>query len=451
MKTRRYLQLTAIALVLVFAGMTQAQTTFTPDATALTVGPADRVSGFPISVADDGGTILGLCLDPVNCVFDPAIPGNAFSEQIGFGIEAFWFSAAATVTLPAGEARYEASVAALFDTLSGDPLAGATAPVTRISVRIPAGAAGTYRITHPYGEIVVDAAEGQRVDVKQEIPLGQAPNVGPFLTAANAPVGFLGDPGVAGTVTGGPNGNTIRIRGPGGIDVQTDQFFVMGQQLVTDPMTVAPVTADLVSGQTVSVAVTGGVGGMTAESSNAAVATATVSGRSLIVLGGTTPGTATITLTDSFSPVNTATVTVNVTAANAIGMLPGVVVLNGVLVTEPVSLVLNTTNLDGILPTEIVQEWLVVLIVHGATENLFFITSAGQAVPMAQVTNPGTVTFTFDHRVSTQFIGEGTLESAGFSPGDILMYGYAFSTTPVNSFLAAPNLVLENLVQVSMQ
>ncbi|HUL38632.1 MAG TPA: hypothetical protein VLW47_13195, partial [Thermodesulfobacteriota bacterium] len=57
------------------------------------VGPVNSTNGFPSWYMDGNGVTLGLCLTSGNCVFDPLLPGSLFSQQIGFGEKAFYWSA----------------------------------------------------------------------------------------------------------------------------------------------------------------------------------------------------------------------------------------------------------------------------------------------------------------------------------------------------------------------
>ena len=91
-------------------------------ATPFQAGPPNPNNGFAEYLRDSTGLELELCLspstatiDPVTqavispvgtppfCMFDPPDPANAFSSQIGFGAEGFWWLAAPdTTNFPAG-------------------------------------------------------------------------------------------------------------------------------------------------------------------------------------------------------------------------------------------------------------------------------------------------------------------------------------------------------------
>lgn len=209
-------------------------------------GPADPVNGFPAFYQDANGVALQIGLDPLFSFFDPPVAGNNFSQQIGFGAEAFWYLAETTVDMPVslalpvgGKALIVMAVEAAFAT--GDPVNGQQFPFNRLRIRIDAPLAGTYTVTHPYGvdQFVVDVpgigAINQTIDIGGVMPdaaTALGGRIGPFLRAVNPapPAGFIGNINILQTVTGSPFGtNFFRVRGPGGIDVQTDLFAVSGK------------------------------------------------------------------------------------------------------------------------------------------------------------------------------------------------------------------------------
>lgn len=216
------------------------------------VGPIDPVSGFPVWFQDSNGVALELWpfQDPVTglpnpyTISAPPDPNNAYSSAIGFGDEGFWWAAEAQLSGLNGEsARLILAQEAAF---MGDASAvfGNQFAFGRLRIRIDDCVQGTYTVTHPYGTHtfeVLDPNEDDRIfytnDNGDLYPylnnrvLGGP--VGPFLTSldANVPAGFVGDPAVSAPVTGSPNGfNKFRLQGPGGFDVETDLFSVMGKR-----------------------------------------------------------------------------------------------------------------------------------------------------------------------------------------------------------------------------
>lgn len=210
------------------------------------VGPVNPQNGFPVWYQDSNGIAIELGLDPALNLFDPPITGNTFSEQIGFGAEGFYWIAENALDFPGGNLFYRANLE--FAWVNEDPAPGDQFVFTRLRFRANVPAPGEYTVTHPYGvdTFTVDAdtfaatAGVRAINVTLDVG-GAAPDfrtaltgrVGPFLIAANPapPAGFVGNGiAVTSTVSGSPFGtNFLRIQGPGGIDVQTDQFFVAGK------------------------------------------------------------------------------------------------------------------------------------------------------------------------------------------------------------------------------
>lgn len=215
-------------------------------------GPIDPANGFPQFFQDSTGMALQIGLDPVQTFFDPAIVGNAFSEQIGFGGEAFYFLAEANISYAGGTGAALCVLAVEAAFATGDPVDGEQIAFGRIRLRIDAPVAGRYRVTHPYGQQNFDVATPGRRAINNTVDIiGAAPDfspalataVGPFLTAVApaAPAGFIGSFGALQTVTGSPAGNNLfRIDGPNGSNlagagnnrIETNQFNLSGQIFV---------------------------------------------------------------------------------------------------------------------------------------------------------------------------------------------------------------------------
>ncbi|MEY4754244.1 MAG: hypothetical protein RJA44_1919 [Pseudomonadota bacterium] len=221
-------------------------------ATPVTTGPLNPVDGFPEYVTDSTGVTVQRCLDPLVCFFDPIVPTDPFSLQIGSGGEAFYWGADAILTNPAGHATLKLVMAAETAFLqagpNGEPINGSQFPFLRIRVVLDAPADGIYTLEHPYGaeKFEVVGATGNR-DIFFTVDSGFAPNstvtgkVGPFLKSTAAPVGFMGDAnGLPTTVTGSPCGrNSVRLTGVtptgaaidfGGVtELVTNAFTVQGR------------------------------------------------------------------------------------------------------------------------------------------------------------------------------------------------------------------------------
>jgi hypothetical protein len=211
--------------------------------------------GVPPAVAPSSG-VLELCLSPAvgpngqMCTllpppppavgFDPALP---VVFPINFPDEAFWFSADATIVGSGIDLTYVAALEAAF--AAGDVVNGDQISFARIRIRVDVPVAGTYIITHPYGTKTYNVTTPGRRAINDTVDIGiGAPGnftgalggaIGPFLRAATGliTVGteqFIGDPNVLQAVVGSPFlTNFVRIQGPGGIDLTTTQFFLMGK------------------------------------------------------------------------------------------------------------------------------------------------------------------------------------------------------------------------------
>lgn len=237
------------------------------------------VNHFPTWFSDANGTTLQLCLDGDGltgpCLYDEPIEGNAFSEAIGFGPEAFWWSADAGIDLPDGGAVLVLALEAAF--ANEEPVDGDQFAFGRVRIRIDAPVPGEYRVWHPYMERCepevyrVETAGRRAINVTRDIGSG-APytamldgEIGPFLVwdpdvAPAAPRGYVGDPQLPHRVVGSEcvdeddrPVNYFRIEGPPGADldgrggnsVATDLFSIQGKHYVesSTPPSVEPVRA----------------------------------------------------------------------------------------------------------------------------------------------------------------------------------------------------------------
>jgi len=193
--------------------------------------------GFPKTLTDSEGVALQICTDPGLCFFDPVVPGNAYSETIGFGAEGFWYLAesafasanADVLVVMAAEAAFAAEV----------PNPAETFPFTRLRIRVTVPEPGLYTVIHPYGQktyevlsVVDDRGRptNRQINDTADISFAGAPGgltntgnvVGPWLrwTRAGeagyqvgelpAPAGYLGDgPTTPHTVIGSPCGQNF--------------------------------------------------------------------------------------------------------------------------------------------------------------------------------------------------------------------------------------------------
>ncbi len=202
-------------------------TSTTSGATAVQSGPLDPINGFPEYVTDSTGLSLQRCLDAAVCAFDPVVPNDPFSLQIGSGGEAFYWAADNLLNNGAGNLILKTTMAAETAFLgenpaTGGPLDGTQFPFLRLRFVLHAPADGTYTVKHPYGTEIftVVGATGSR-DIFSTVDRGltansvQTGSVGPFLvTNGPTPAGYVGDAATPVQVLGSPCGrNSVEITG----------------------------------------------------------------------------------------------------------------------------------------------------------------------------------------------------------------------------------------------
>lgn len=221
---------------------------------AVDPGPYTAATGyFPLYYEDTAATTLDLCLSKAESVNGPmcvllANPGIFDPAELtlfpfNFPDESFYFTADAEVVGGGVDIQYGAALEAAFG--GGVPAPADQIVFARIRIRGDVLQTGTYTVTHPYGTELIDVTavgNGREINLTRDIGIG-APgdfdgalggDIGPFLRSVNGPYvaggeTFIGDPNIFETVTGGPNGNVVRVQGPNGLDVQTDLFAVSGR------------------------------------------------------------------------------------------------------------------------------------------------------------------------------------------------------------------------------
>jgi hypothetical protein len=239
-------------------------------------GDIDATNNLPEWYQDGNGLALELCLPPGgNCLSDPVISGNTFSQTIGFGEKAYYWSASAQLTGTGAQGNLEMALVASFSgsTIGAIPADGEQIVFFQIAVGPITGLTptGVYRVIHPYGVIenlvadITGAIPRQGQDIgcataSTTVPcdftavLG-SPTIGPFLrwdptVLPVAPTGFIGNPTVTHTVIGSPFGtNVFRIEGPnaGGAGVTAKQaalFRVQGKTFAGTPSPPIPLSVD---------------------------------------------------------------------------------------------------------------------------------------------------------------------------------------------------------------
>ena len=206
------------------------------------VGPTSAANGFPTWYADKANTRLEPCLDGDNplCGFLPGdIPDatKPIAFPANFPDEFFYFLAGAELALPGGGRAVLTSgleAAFLNAVQPGDQVT-----FTRIRVVVRGATPNTeFTFKHPYGELTVltDGTGAGRLvrDIAPSVgnfSLALGGDVGPFLkwTGTDAPAGYVGDPGVPHTVTGGPKRNTFEMWNGAAQVATTDQFTIQGK------------------------------------------------------------------------------------------------------------------------------------------------------------------------------------------------------------------------------
>jgi len=232
-------------------------------------GPPASGNGYPLYIEDINGVRVDLPAPPIlngtllnplapSMVFDEPIDGNQFSQDIGFGSEAFYYIAQADFDMGGGNrAVLVLGVEAAFG--AGDALNGDQLLFVRSRIRVDTPQAGTYTITHPWGtEVFRNVPAGRRAinftfDWISLTPgfdrILLSPRQGPFLRATTmapgvSPLEWLGDGVTQSTLdpaSGGLNNNEFRIVGPGlpAGGAVTNLFMVSGH-LFTAPVPPPP-------------------------------------------------------------------------------------------------------------------------------------------------------------------------------------------------------------------
>lgn len=202
----------------------------------------------------------------------PPIVGDAFSQELGFSDEGFYWTADALPANPAGPVGI--TVLALEVAYLGGTVEGGESIFGRIRHRYDVAVPGTYTVTHPFGvnTYVVDVVDPGAPEINDSSDIGcaglpgvalcntaltLASGVGPFLTwdtfnlnpaltdpalinAARPGARYLGNPNIPHAITGSPFGtNFIRVQGPAGAFgatnfIQDNLFTVTGRVAVVD-------------------------------------------------------------------------------------------------------------------------------------------------------------------------------------------------------------------------
>ena len=197
------------------------------------VGPISTQNGYPIWYRDADGTEVELCLDqdPL-CRYlptDVADPNRPISFPDNYPGETFWWAGESVIE--DGLTKKVVLVMAVEAAFASGEVAtpGDQVSFGRVRVRMDDMIPGaTYHVTHPYGEVDLEADEDGRVFATEDI--GALTTPADFSLAldspvfgnllqwdADAPAGYLGDPNVEHTVIGSPKDtNFFKVEGPAG-------------------------------------------------------------------------------------------------------------------------------------------------------------------------------------------------------------------------------------------
>lgn len=193
------------------------------------VGPINESNGFPLWYKDSNDVKLELCLDPqtnnlCGLVAEDFDSNQPISFPDNYPGEAFYQLAEAAMESPDGRSDAIATFALEATFNSEAPAMGDQTVFGRVRFRIDGLTTGsTYRITHPYGVDEIVAEDGE-INYTEDIGAGQTfagalnSRIGTFLKAVDPapPEGYVGNPNIDQTVTGGVNNqNFFQIEGPG--------------------------------------------------------------------------------------------------------------------------------------------------------------------------------------------------------------------------------------------
>lgn len=227
-----------LALTALLAALATTAVAAPAHANLTAVGPVDPATQVPAWFQDASGLKLGLCLGTTPPCFTTAAQFNAPDG------EGFYFRAVADLTIgTSGKARLSLAQEAT------NPAGGRAAFMRRRVTIVGATPNTTYRVTEPFGNLTLttDGLGNAKDTVDTGCTLGPCPSfagaltgeIGPFLTwdptPPAPPAGFIGDSLTPHSVTGGTNGNSFTVAGPGG---STTNLFTLGGMLAGPPVPV---------------------------------------------------------------------------------------------------------------------------------------------------------------------------------------------------------------------
>ena len=197
--------------------------------------PAGKQKGlFSEYIVDSNGVGLQICTDGDGaspCFFDLPVPGNALSEALGRGGEAFYFLADSNSTTT-GAFPLDWTIVMGIESafLSAEPQAGFELQFQRMRTRINVSARGIYTVETPWGKSV------HRVDTL--LPPGNGQNRSEISTPID--ISFGPDASVAGVVT--PILIAVNKPGLAAVIDQVTGKPVNPDDYIGDGVTLTPVT-----------------------------------------------------------------------------------------------------------------------------------------------------------------------------------------------------------------
>ena len=223
-----------------------------------------EAAGIPRWYSDQNGVRVEPCLDPADpfCVvlanpgvYDPAqptvFPTNYPDEAFYYLLDADRIATPGCNGTAPGTAQMRVALEQAF--AGGVPAAGDVIIFGRVRINVTSGLCpnSQYRFDYPFGSVTATTNAAGAIPRNQgttdigclavpcnfSLPLTSTvlqgmPKWDPLVAPA-APAGYLGDPAVLHTITGGIAGNIFRVRGPGAnganFDVRTTLFNVAGK------------------------------------------------------------------------------------------------------------------------------------------------------------------------------------------------------------------------------
>jgi hypothetical protein len=414
------------------------------------LGPVNPVAapgnGMPMWYQDLNGVVVDLPIPPIGdgvtaptMIYAAPIIGNAYSQQTGFGAEAFFFSATDNKNFNTKDGKGSFLLGLEAGYAGGaDPAALQQVVFARIRCIASVKTAGTYTFFHPWGSEVINVTANdvkKQPAIKFTKDIGIGPGWNPDGTLVGTPGGFyavlqsgntmstvlratsmapgvdttrwIGDGVTPTTVTGSPlvpAYNKVRLQGPAGVDMDgRGNNFIEVTEMIVSGHIPATLTAPLpLSVDRVTCSHIGTQESIDVWLSSQAGAIVEISDTLGNILS-TGPVSSTGKFYQSFFPLAPAPETINVK------------------VTDPITLATNTVN--NVVVIDYINIIAANYSLSGASLNIQATSSDWYKHP----TSPPTLTA----------VGFGTLtfDNAGVASGTFPVLGVLPATITVNSVL----------------